>query len=114
VTIKLPDDFIASLIPVYSQLTERGHLQSNSLQQLCTWLNDDANAGNISGTPVVEQLPVPSSHLFGCIQYREIFIPLRQILFLETATSHPIQIWRIGGCSTSVIDFGASNFLTEF
>jgi hypothetical protein len=32
-------------------------------------------------------LSVPSSHFFGCHQYPEIFTPLRQALFLETARS---------------------------
>jgi len=44
-----------------------------------------ATAGNIFGAPLMEQ---PSSHFFGCLQYREIFIPLRKSLFLETARSH--------------------------
>jgi hypothetical protein len=35
-----------------------------------------ATVGNISGTSVVEQLSVPSSHFFGCLQYPEIFVPL--------------------------------------
>jgi len=51
------------------------------LQQLCTML--PATVGNISGTPVVEQLSVPSSHfLDGCLPYPDIFVPLRQTLFL--------------------------------
>jgi hypothetical protein len=32
----------------------------------------------------VEQLSVPSAHLFECFQYSQIFFPLRQTLFLET------------------------------
>jgi hypothetical protein len=35
----------------------------------------------------VEYLSVPSSHFLD-VFYPEIFIPLRQILFLETARSH--------------------------
>jgi hypothetical protein len=75
--------FIASLIPVYLQLIERGHLQGTPLEQLCTEPSDAATVRNIFGTPVVEQLSVQSSHLFGCLQYPEIFIPLRQTSFLE-------------------------------
>jgi hypothetical protein len=46
----------------------------------------------------VEQLSVSSSHFFGCLQYPEIFVPLRQTLFLETARSHsePNQRNRVG------------------
>jgi hypothetical protein len=41
---------------------------------------------------------VPSLHFFGCLQYPEIFIPLRLTLFLETARSHlePNQVNRVG------------------
>jgi hypothetical protein len=36
----------------------------------------------------VEQLSVPTSHFFGCLQYPEISVPLKQTLFLERARSH--------------------------
>jgi hypothetical protein len=35
--MKIPEYFIASFVPVYSQLTERGHLRSTPLEQLCTY-----------------------------------------------------------------------------
>jgi hypothetical protein len=57
------NDFIAS-IPVCLQLTERGHLRSTPLEQLCTQPNDAATAGNIFRTAVVEQLPVQSHFSF--------------------------------------------------
>jgi hypothetical protein len=38
-------------------------------------------------TPVVEWLSVPLPHFFGCLQYPEVFIPLRQTSFLETTGS---------------------------
>jgi hypothetical protein len=44
-------------------------------------LPSTASAGNIFGTPVVEYLSVPLSHFFRCLQYPEIFIPLRQTIF---------------------------------
>jgi hypothetical protein len=68
------------------------------------------------GTPVVKYLSVPFSHFFffGCLQYLDIFIPLWQTLFLETARSHsePNRWTRIG-CSISVIDFWDRSCLTE-
>jgi len=36
----------------------------------------------------VEQFSVLLSHFFGCLQYPEIFTPLRQTLFLETAKNY--------------------------
>jgi hypothetical protein len=45
-----------------------------------------ATGGNISGTPVVKQLSVPSSHFFGCLQYPEIFLPLKQTYFFGPET----------------------------
>jgi hypothetical protein len=53
------------------------------------------------------------SHFFGCLQYPEIFVPLRQTLFLETARGHLEPNREYGGCSISVIDFLVTNFLTE-
>jgi hypothetical protein len=50
--MKFWNDFVASLMPVYLELTERGHLQSTPLEQLCTWPIDAATVGNIFGTPV--------------------------------------------------------------
>jgi hypothetical protein len=38
---------------MYVQLTERGHLQSTPLEQLCTYPNDAATVRNIFKTPVV-------------------------------------------------------------
>jgi hypothetical protein len=38
--------------------------------------------------PSLEQLTMQSSHFFGCLQYLEIFIHLRQTLFLEKERSH--------------------------
>jgi len=61
--LSLRNDVIASLIPVYSQLTERGHLPSIPLEQVCTYVNDADTVGNIFGTPVVEQLSV-RRHIF--------------------------------------------------
>jgi hypothetical protein len=46
--------FIASLIPVYLQVTEGSHLQSTPLERLYTKPIDAATVGNISGTPFVE------------------------------------------------------------
>jgi hypothetical protein len=43
-----------------------------------------ASVGSIFVTPAVEQFSVPSSHLYLCFQYPEIFVPLRQALFLES------------------------------
>jgi hypothetical protein len=60
--MKSQNDFIASLTPVYLQLTVRGHLRSTPLEQLCTWPNDAASVGNISGTPAVGYFSVPLSH----------------------------------------------------
>jgi hypothetical protein len=57
-------------------------------EALSTYPNDAVTVRNIFGTPVVEQLSVPLSHFFRCLQKPEIFIPLRQTLFLETVTSH--------------------------
>jgi hypothetical protein len=48
------NDIIASLISVYLQLTERGHIQSTPLEQLCPSPTDAATIGKIFGTPVVE------------------------------------------------------------
>jgi hypothetical protein len=48
------NDFIASLIPLYLQLTESSHLRSTPLEQLYMYLNAAATAGNIFGTLVVE------------------------------------------------------------
>jgi hypothetical protein len=77
------NDFIVSL-PVYLQLTDRGQLRSTPREQLCTWPNDATTIETIFGTPVVEQLSVLMSHFFGCLQYPEIFVTLRQALLLET------------------------------
>jgi histone deacetylase complex regulatory component SIN3 len=41
-------------------------------------------------------------HTFLCLQYLEIFVPLRQTLFLETARSQ--LEGEQGGCSISIID----------
>jgi hypothetical protein len=38
----------------YLELSERGHLRSTPLEQLCTWPNDAATVGNIFGTPTVK------------------------------------------------------------
>jgi hypothetical protein len=62
-------------------------------------------------TPVVEYLSVPSSHFFGCLQYPEIFITLRQTLFLETEVIQN-QI-KGSGYSISVVNIWAINCLTE-
>jgi hypothetical protein len=48
----------------------------------------------------VEYLPVLSlQFLFGCLQYPEIFVPLRETLLLETARGHsePNEVNRLGG-----------------
>jgi hypothetical protein len=60
--------------------------------------NIAVTVGNIFGTSVVEQLSVPPSHFLVCLQYPEIFIPLRQTLFLETVRSYskPKQGNRLG------------------
>jgi hypothetical protein len=52
--------------------------------------------------------------LYLYLQYPEIFVPLGQTLFLVTAMSRsePNQGERMG-CSISVIDFWARNYLTE-
>jgi hypothetical protein len=77
---------------------ERGDFRSTPLQHLRTKPNIAASVGTIFGTPVVEQHSLPWSHIFGCLQYHEIFIPLRQTLFFETAGSHsePNQGSRVG------------------
>jgi hypothetical protein len=36
----------------------------------------------------VEQLSVPLSYFLGCLQYPEIFVRLRQTLFLKISRSH--------------------------
>jgi hypothetical protein len=54
--------------------------------------HDAATVRNIFGTRVVEELSVPS-HFFGCLQYPEVIVPLRQILFLETARNHLEPNW---------------------
>jgi hypothetical protein len=86
------------IIPVHSQLTERGHLRSASLDQLCTYptmlpLLEHfwKSCCGIDSITVI-------TFFFGCIQYPEMFIPLRQTLFLETARSHsePNQGNRVG------------------
>jgi hypothetical protein len=59
----------------------------------------------------VEHISVLSSlfFFFGCLQYSEIPVPLRQTLFLEAARSHSEQ----DGCSISVINFWTTNCLKE-
>jgi hypothetical protein len=55
-----------------------------------------ATPGNISGTPFVEQLSVPSN-FFGCLQYPEIFVPLWKTLFQnepKVIQSQIRGIWR--------------------
>jgi hypothetical protein len=44
------------------------------------------------GNPVVESFQCYCNISFGCLQYPEIFIPLRQNLFSETARGHMEQI----------------------
>jgi hypothetical protein len=46
----------------------------------------------------VEELSVPLSTFFGCLQCPKIFVPLRHTLFLERARSHsePNQGKRVG------------------
>jgi len=56
--------FVPGMILLYLQLTERGHLQSTPVEQLCTYPSDATTAGNIFGSPAVEQLSVPTSHFF--------------------------------------------------
>jgi hypothetical protein len=51
---EVPGMILLRSIPVYLQLTERGHLRSTSIEQLCTYFNDVATVGNIFGTPVVQ------------------------------------------------------------
>jgi hypothetical protein len=55
-----------------------------------------ATGGNISGTPVLEQFSVPSSHLSGSLQYPEIFVPLRQTLYSKWLEVIRSQIRRKG------------------
>jgi hypothetical protein len=79
--MKFPDDFIAS-IPVYLQLTERVTFEV---------LPFSSYALSPMMLPLLEtflelllwnSFQMPSSHIFGCLQYPEIFVPLRQTLFL--------------------------------
>jgi hypothetical protein len=46
-----------------------------------------ATFGNIFGTPVVEEFSVPPSH-FYVLNILKFLSLLRQVLFLERATSH--------------------------
>jgi hypothetical protein len=99
VDIKFPNDFIA-FVPVHSELTNRSNFEVLHLSNyaLTWWHNEAATGADIFGTPTVKLLSVLSSHLFGCHQYPEIFVLLRQTSFLETATSHsePNQGNRVG------------------
>jgi hypothetical protein len=83
--------FIASMT-LYLELTERGCLWSTPLEQLCTEPSDVATVGNIFGT-LVKWLSVPLSPFFFpvCLQYPELFILLRQTLFLETEVMFHLQ-----------------------
>jgi hypothetical protein len=97
VAIKFRNDFIASLIPVYLQL-------SAVTFDVLTWIS---YALILTMLPLLEtflELLLRKSFqcrrhsLFGCFQHSEIFVPLRQTLFLETARSHsePNQAKRVG------------------
>jgi hypothetical protein len=51
---------------------------------------------------------------FGCLQYPEIFVPLRQdFIFWNSQKPFGSKSGEQGGCSISVIDFWARHFLTE-
>jgi hypothetical protein len=61
-----PSNDFTAIIPIYLTVYwGRGnHFRSTPLQKLWTYPNDAATVGKIFGTPVVEELSVPSSHFF--------------------------------------------------
>jgi hypothetical protein len=66
------------------------------------------------GTPVVEQLSVPSSHFFGYLQHPEILVPFKaDFIFGNSKKSFRDKSGEQGECSISVIDFWARNCLAE-
>jgi len=73
---------------LYTYSLQKCVIFSSPLEHQCTLPNNAATVGNTFGTPIVEHFSLPSSHFFGCLQYPEIFITLRQNLFLERARSH--------------------------
>jgi len=51
---EVPEVILLQTYLYIQHLTERGHLQSAPLEQLCTYLSDAATVENIFGTFVVE------------------------------------------------------------
>jgi len=103
-------NFIAGLILVYSQFTERGHLAGIPLEQLYTEPNNAATVRNISGTAF---RAVVTFFWMSLIPWN--FLPCNADFIFEKShkSSGSKSGERGGGCSISVIDFWARNCLTE-
>jgi hypothetical protein len=86
VAVKFPEWLYCSLIPVYLQLTEKGHLQILPLSSYAL------SPMMLSMLETFLELLLWNSFsavtFLVCLQYPEIFIPLKQTLFSETARSH--------------------------
>lgn len=80
-------DYIASF-PLHLQHTAWSHLRSDPIQQISTKLNDAAAVRNIFGTPALQRLSVPSFYVFRYFSTFEIFVPLRQTIYLGKTGSH--------------------------
>jgi len=77
------NDFIAS-IPVYLQLTERGHFHSTPLNSYTFSATMSPLLGTFLELLLQDSFQCNRQIFFGCLQYPKIFRSLRQTLFLET------------------------------
>jgi hypothetical protein len=106
--------FIASLIPVHLQLTERGHLQSTPLEQLCTYPDDAATVGNISGTLLWNSFQCCRHIFFSVSSVSWNFHPFKaEFIFCNKQKSFGVKSGEQDMYSISLINFWARNCLTE-
>jgi hypothetical protein len=112
--MKFPEWFIASLVPVSLQLTERNDLQitpPGAVAHLAQrfghyWQHFWKSCCGISFSGVVT--------FFGYLQYLEIFVTLRKTLFFVISQkSFGAKSGEQDGCSISVVSFWATNCLNE-
>jgi hypothetical protein len=100
--------FIASLIPVSLELTERGHLRSTHIEQLCTY-------PTMLPLKTFQELLLLNSFQYSLYIFQVFSVswnldPFKaDFIFRNSQKSFGVKLDKWNGCSISVIDFWARN-----
>jgi hypothetical protein len=107
-------DFTTSFIPVYLQLSDGGQFRSISIRHLSTEPNDVATVGNILELLLWNSFQCRRFFfLFDVFNIWNIRPSKADFTSGNSQKSLGTKPAELGGCSISVVDFGARNCLTE-